>query len=298
MTRIEGISGDTLARLLRKPQFLAGLDKAIDITRRTGHETSSDWFKSFGKSRYKPDDEIMIGDEGKVGVLVAEDRLEKQYQEQTGKSPLDGRGGWSDEFVEYLQGMDEVGEGLDVAYPGMERLREQGGEGLHKFNSEIWYPLIHFHTHPGKSADPSKADFKSLRSLEANLTPNYDGLCESKVRPVGLVVAAEPSDNKGHSLTFFQGDYVSPDEKLLQAFFGRTTGVESQVVKGTYLPASQSYNFPSQRRGRSLALGTAMQPFAFQSEINEEAVRTFLKTEANKHEQYLQHIEDVKRLLG
>ena len=148
------VSKNTLKRIITSPDFVDTVEKCVNISEKTGYESSFDIGKKiFGNSTiYSPT--IEIGTSYRVGGNSGIERARKNYKEITGIRANIRNIEEDPVFLNYLTSRDPAKLKLDIT--NYDELFKNPKK------AEEYYGLISLHTHPGGDCAPSEADLDVL----------------------------------------------------------------------------------------------------------------------------------------
>jgi len=200
---VESITKELLERELKSRRFLAGLEKAMDITIDTGREAYFDVEKQlFGNQIVYPSS-IYIGDENHCGELYALSYALSRYRkslEAVGKKWIEPRSPGFD-TVDF-QAFCTANRLLSENYPEVPNEYSEKEESIFDFYTFL---TLHTHpstyklsTHPNPYLLPSLEDLTTLNSFRRDL--DYLGVYPKPV----MVIASIENNDRYQELLFLQ----------------------------------------------------------------------------------------------
>ncbi|MBS3079786.1 hypothetical protein J4218_06705 [Candidatus Pacearchaeota archaeon] len=186
---IERVNGQLLRRIFEDQKVLAGLEKAIDVTREKGLETGFPVYKKAFTDLYFPSDHVEVGSPSSAGGNIGSNYAEELFRKETGKDPFEDNN--AEEYCEFC-----IRQGFHMDFIGPNRIMTSND-----------YPLINFHIRREGRKGPSNSDLIMLKQC-MEVHP-YS-------RPVYCIVSSEENHSKSHDLFLFQAKVRELDELDLQ----------------------------------------------------------------------------------
>lgn len=190
---------------LNSPEFIAGLEKCIGLTQKTGFETLFAVNKGISSSKVRYGNRILIGDEGKVGYDLETKRMiefEKRFEKEYGKDN-------SEKYEEFFLSLPEH-ERPYSDFPGLtpqEKLDE-----IKLLIEDIKEQEIKMFRNKSFSSTKKSRLLREFQRKRSDLT-------NMKVNPkVGLHPEVLPDENHGHYYELFSS-HTHPSGKITPSSF-------------------------------------------------------------------------------
>ncbi len=244
-------NSELIIKLLEDPNFLAGVNKSIDITQKTSGENKLGYEAAFEVdydpilSEFVYPCAIDVGDESRVGFFGGSDRIRVELEKKLGRFPTEKE--VENLFYERMLVDDE--NGVSVSYPDLNGSGFGWGEDLEEeiFNIDELEKFMDFHTHP---IDPSFElahlaylgaknidDIQKIGTFYDQSFPTWGDFefLKQEGSRFGIVVGAKPTIHGRRSFTIYNGETTPLEEVTTNHLFtGRLGNPGSNIVRGIY----------------------------------------------------------------
>ncbi|MDP2925762.1 MAG: hypothetical protein Q8N99_05310 [Nanoarchaeota archaeon] len=288
--RLEVVNARLLTRELNSIRFLAGLERAIEITKETGLETFFDIDKEVFNDNIIYPDFINIGTPTEASVSASKEYAEgkfKHARKAAGKGELDDKIDVED-FMCFCIANHLYFE----LYP------EAGKKDKDVDPVNRTYALFNFHTHPNgrllASMGEKNGDVNAANTMKRNSSLRLK-LC---VKPISIIAGVHKDLDKPYPLLLYQERPSIPISKKdykkaqveLHDFADPRIRLVKEILSGSReIPVTEIYNkgllyfYPSRLGGRRVELGPGFQFKDFSYIVREDySYKTLLVYKSKK----------------